>query len=226
MSKFLRALQKAGLVELDTAGTPPIEHAVSAPPAEPEPLPEPVAVEPTAPAGPLSEGRAFDAIYAELGVVPAPFSAEKLLKIFDGLAALDPVSRKTAVMALDAADDSWAIDDALADADAKVRALGQARAQIESQARAALEQARADVETRDAQQADAVARVRAQIADLEGLLEREVARATEEKAAVHASAKATKDLCLREVARLDAEALRLRTLAQTFGVAPSAAAAR
>lgn len=216
MSKFMRALQKAGLVELDeppaaSMSEPEVVPAEVAPPAEPEPL------APSAPLAELTEQKPFDQLYAEMGIATTVFSAEKLLKIFDGLGALDPASRKTAVLALDAADDSWSIEDAQLDAERKVRALGQARSQIEDHARAALEKAKQEVEARDARQQEAVSRVRSQIADLEALLEREVTRATEEKAALHAQARSTKEACLREVARLDAEATRLKTIAQIFG---------
>lgn len=229
----MRALQKAGLVELDENAEPaPVEA-----PAEPEPTPQVVmdhAVEPVAaapspavavPDGPIAEQRPFEEIYAEQSVAAASFSAEKLLKILDGLAALDPPARIAAVRALDAADDAWTVDDALLDAERKTRALGNARAQLEQQARAALEQARRDVTERDQRQQEAVGRIRSQIADLEALLEREVTRATEEKTAFENGARATKEACLREVARLDAEADRLKRLAATFGAAPAAPAA-
>ncbi len=226
----MRALQKAGLVELDENAQPIATDA----PAEPEPTPqvvmdhapEPVAAEPApvtaVPEGPIAEQRPFEAIYGEQSVPPSAFTAEKLLKILDGLAALDPTARIAAVRALDAADDAWTVDDALLDAERKTRALGQARSQLEAQARAALEKARNDIAERDQRQQDAVGGIRKQIADLEALLEREVARATEEKSAFENAARATKEACLREVARLDAEADRLKRLAATFGTAPSA----
>jgi len=226
MSKFMRALQKAGLVDL--VEEPSAEIALEPAPVELEAAAELQAEPaPVAPIGELIEQRPFEQIYAEQALPPSAFSAEKLLKIFDGLAALDPISRKTAVTALDAADDAWSVDDALLDAERKVRALGLARVQIEGHARAALDLAKREVDEREARQLDAVTRVRAQIADLTALLEREVTRATEEKAALHAGARATKESCLREVARLDQEALRLKTIAQIFGpVAPNAAASR
>jgi hypothetical protein len=229
----MRALQKAGLVELDENAQPlPTEASGESEPAPQvvmDHTPEPVATAPApvvaVPEGPIAEQRPFDDIYAEQSVAPAAFTAEKLLKILDGLAALDPAARIAAVRALDAADDAWTIDDALLDAERKTRALGNARATLEQQARAALEQARRDVTERDQRQQDAVGGIRKQIADLEALLEREVARATEEKAAFENSARATKEACLREVARLDAEADRLKRLAATFGAAPAAPAA-
>ncbi len=222
MSRFLRALEKVGLVEAEQR---PVEEAAPATelptldaPA-PEPMPEPV---PPPPSGPIHEQRPFDEIYASGQVAASPFSAEKLLKILEGLAALEPASRKAAVLALDAADEAWTVDDALLDAERKIRALDQARKQIEEQARAALEEARAAIEARDLNQQDTVARIRQQIADLEGLLEREVTRATEEKAALQDGARAAKDACARESARFDAEIARLRRLGEVFAPGPGA----
>ncbi|MEO8670722.1 MAG: hypothetical protein ABI411_05355 [Tahibacter sp.] len=225
MSKFLRALQKVGLVEVNDGEvsipeTVAAEPVVETPAAPPEP--EPAAPLPT---GDVVEQRPYDAIYAEQSVPTSPFSAEKLLKILDGLAALEPASRKAAVLALDAADDAWTIDDALLDAERKIRALATARGQLEAHARGALEQARKDVTERDQRQQDAVTRVRSQIAELEALLEREVTRATEEKSALENTARATKDACVREATRLDAEALRLKKIAEMFGHSPGPSAA-
>jgi hypothetical protein len=229
VSRFLRALEKVGLVETEGREMPvespagPAAVEAIAVPAEPEPVaPQPVAT----PAGPIQEQRPLEDIYASAQVAASPFSAEKLLKILDGLAALDPASRKAAVMALDAADDNWSIDDALLDAERKMRALEGARKQLEEQARAALEEARGAIEAREQRQQEAVTRIRQQIADLEGLLEREVTRATEEKAALQDGAKAAKDACARESTRFEAEATRLRRLAEVFAPAAAPAATR
>jgi hypothetical protein len=226
VSRFLRALEKVGLVETEgqerdaaPAAEVPAE-AVSAP--APEVLPEPVAA-PVA-EGPIREQRPFEDIYAEAQVAAGPFPAEKLLKILDGLAALDPGARKAAVLALDAADDSWQLDDALLDAERKIKALDGAKRAVEAQARAELERARGEVEAREQRQQEAVSRVRQQIAELEALLEREVTRATEEKAALNEAARLAKDACGREQARCDAEAARLRRLSEIF--APGASAPR
>lgn len=227
MSRLLRALEKVGLVETDVQAqaeaqvepasqiTPPAEFASAAPEAAP-----------AVASGPIQEQRPLDDIYASARIGPSPFPAEKLLKILEGLAALEPAARRAAVTALDAADDAWTIDDALLDAERKIKALDDARKQVEGQARAALEEARAAVEAREHKQTEAVARIRQQIADFEGLLEREVARATEEKAALHDGARAAKDACTRECTRLDAEAHRLRRLAEVFAPAASAGPSR
>lgn len=225
MSRFLRALEKVGLVEAESRGeTAPAADEVGAP-TEPEHR-DATLIEPSTTAAPVAtsdirEQRAFEDIYAEAQLTASPFPAEKLLRILDGLAALAPDSRKAAVLALDAADEAWTIDDGLLDAERKVKALDNAKKQIEEQARGALSHARHEIEAREQRQQETVGRIRQQIADLEGLLEREVARATEDKAALQESARAAKEACVRESARLDAEATRLRRLAEVFAPTPS-----
>jgi hypothetical protein len=224
LSRFLRALEKVGLVEVEARADAP----VAAPEPEPAAIetPSPASVEaavgtPAAPGTPIDEQRAFDAIYADAQLAPSPFPAEKLLRILDGLAALAPESRKAAVLALDAADEAWTIDDGLLDAERKIKLLTQAKAQVEEQARAALAHARSEIDAREQRQQEAVGRIRQQIADLEGLLEREIARATEDKAALQETARVAKDACVRESARFDAEATRLRRLAEIFSTSPA-----
>lgn len=238
VSRLLRALEKVGLVEMDGRGNADGAAAGSAAPAietvEGGDVGDAAswnqlrgeATAPVADAGPASgataptPGRPLDDIYSEAGITPSPFPAEKLLRIMDGLAALDPASRRAAVLALDAADEAWTIDDALLDAERKQRALQGAAAALQEQARAVLEQAREDIQARHLAQQEAVARIRQQIADLEGLMEREVARASEEKAALQADARASREACDRECARFAEEEQRLTALGKVFSNTP------
>ncbi|HNR91619.1 MAG TPA: hypothetical protein PKO41_04245 [Dokdonella sp.] len=224
MSKLLRVLEKVGLVE---TGEPAVVETPAAPEpvarrepparrAAPTPAPEPAPAPAATAAGPV-EQRPFEQIYAAQGLPAAPFSAEKLLRVLEGLAALDPSARKAAVEALDAADETWAIDDVLLDAEHKKRALETARRELEQHARHALETAREAIATREARQQEATQRIRQQIADLEALLEREITRATEEKGALEAEARATKEACQREILRYDQEGMRLSRIAAVFG---------
>ena len=239
----MRVLQKAGLVQLeegDTPAEPPPESAhhdadigdVGGEPGS-DVVNERSAVGPGSgpPAGPVpsvaganaatsvAEQRPFDEIYADQSVAASPFTAEKLLRILDGLAALEPPARKAAVLALDAADDAWSIDDALLDAQRKSKALRAAKLQLEDQARAALASAKAQIEEREREQQGKVATIRKQIAELEALLEREVTRATEAKAALGNMAIGAKEACQRETARLDVEIVRLSRIAEVFAPA-------
>jgi hypothetical protein len=220
MGKLLRVLEKVGLVESEADASAQDSAPDPAPEIEPAAMAQEVVADAPPPVlvdGNLQEQRPFDDIYAEQGVESAAFSADKLLRILDGLAALDPVSRKAAVIALDSADDSWSLDEVLADAERRTRALDAAKRQLEAHVRSALQEAREAIEARDQKQNDAVTRIRQQITDLEALLQREVTRSTEEKAALEANARATKDACVRESARLDQERTRLGRIAEIFG---------
>lgn len=261
MKRLLKALEKAGLVEVEDDGAaqgaqqPSIPDRIptSVPAAVPAPT-HAAAIAPAAasaasgvsrpgstdasdasasdvggfdPDGSVAPGarasfeqRPFEEIYAAADLPASPFPAERLLRVLDGLAALEPAARKTAVLALDAADDSWAVEDSLLDGERKVRILEAARSEIEARTREALEQARAMVEQREQRQQDAVARIRQQIADLEGLLEREVARAAQDKADIESAARARKDACTRESVRIDGEIARLKRIAEIFQPSP------
>lgn len=244
MRRLLRALERAGLVEMDGDGghqtsQSGIGHEREAY-AEPEPVlatrppseqSEP-RLEPSADQSATEqdsadtlEARPFDEIYAEHSVPESPFPAERLLRVLDGLNALEPAARKTAVVALDSADDSWTVDDSLLDAERKLRVLSGYRDEVEQQTRALLAQAKAASEAREQRQQEAVARIRQQIADLEGLLEREVARASEDQAELKAGARASRDACTRELARIDDEVAQLRRIAEIFGPQTAAPAA-
>ena len=117
MKGIVNFLEKAGLVTMDE----PVEPAV----AEPE---SGAAVDfslgPTSADAVLTAGDStplnFDDIYANAGVSPSAYPAERLLRLVDGLSAMDQATRLMAIKAMDAADESWTIDDPLADAAAKV----------------------------------------------------------------------------------------------------------
>lgn len=214
MSTFLRGLKKLGLVEIDEADdTAPTtaEPVEAAPPAAAEPLP---AME--LPTG-IEEGRPFEAIYEEHRIGASPYPAEKLLKVLDGLRAMDAATRKIAVLALDQADESWTVEDAVLDAQRKIKALEATKKQLQLTVRGAEDRARAQVDACEQQLKDTVARIRQQIADLEGLLARETEKAGQEKAGAEAGLHATRDASVRETARMDAQIAVLRELPATFG---------
>ena len=81
---------------------------------------------PTSPDGvppDIEEGTPLEDIYASSGVPATPYPAERLLKVLDGLRAMDATHQRAAVAAMDAADDSWSLEGVLADAAGKVVAL-------------------------------------------------------------------------------------------------------
>lgn len=244
MSRFLRALSKMGLVEMDDVGRPaappeseldddellellgrdgpddeaePFERAVP----ETAPIAEASAPVDDAPGGEgpseVQEGRPFEAIYAEATIGESPFPAEKMLRVLDGLAAMDPATRKAAVLAMDSADDAWTIDDPLLDADRKTRALHGAQAALSRTLKDAEARAEVDIRAQDEEQAAAVEEIRRSIAELEETMARVVADATTRREEIKQQLASTRGAVARETARFAAEMERLALLRRTFG---------
>jgi len=214
-SGFLKALKKVGLVEVDEAAETP------APMPDPTPAPDEPAVDASpAPSEAVSteiaEALPLDQIYADGQVPPCPYPAEKLLKVLGGLKAMDLNTRKAAISAMDAADDSWRIEDVLLDAERKIKALQARKQMLVAQTQAAESEAAARVHERDSQQQGALDAVRKQIADLQAMMEREVAKATADKAAALSKAQSAREAGAREAQRLDQEIERLREIPATF----------
>jgi hypothetical protein len=230
MGKFLRVLQKAGLVESDGAdASADLEAEVLASvPSLPDEAPAaPSAAILSEAESRIQESRSFEVLYAERGVPSSPFPAEKLLKLIDGLRAMEPAVRKAAVLAMDSADDSWTIDDAALDASRKIKALNDTKALLVQQAASQAAHAQEKHQARDQRQSEALSAIRQQITDLEALMQREVEKSTAEKAALSAEAKSAHDASLRESARLDVEIARLQEVLDTFvppAVVPGGAA--
>lgn len=223
---FLKVLQKAGLVELDAEERAAASDAVrdfdpagtdvrAAPPVD---LPPPAPVVEVLPAAAcaIDEQRSFEALYREQAVPPSPFPAEKLLKLLDGLRAMEPAVRKAAIQAMDAADDAWTVDDAVLDAQRKIGALQQAQNYLAQQTSSAQAHAQEQLQQRDEQHEAAVEAVKRQIAELEALRQREVEKAAADRAAIQAAAKAVEEAALRETARLEGELTRLRQIIEIF----------
>lgn len=206
------------------AWAPPSKAAPPPPPQGRAPgaarsAPPPV---PSAPAftGPAStsvvEGRPLTEIYAEARVPQSPFPAEKLTRLLDGLKAMDPAMRKAAVMAMDAADDAWAITDPLEDAQRKVAALQRARNQLAEVIGAAEIEADKAMKAADARQKEATEKIRAQIAELEALLQEELTEVANARATSQSQLHATREAAAREAARLDQEVSALNAILVAF----------
>lgn len=249
MSRFLRALSKMGLVEIDDDEMPPPrdpepdvdlddddlmallgrdEPEPTGPPAAPPPeSPAPTEIlEVARPASAgeagqgdptVREGRPFADVYAAADIGDSPFPAEKMLRVLDGLAAMDPATRKAAVLAMDSADDAWTIDDPLLDADRKTRALQGAQADLSRTLQAAQGRAEADTRSQDEAQAAAVEQIKQSIAELEQEMARVIEEATTRRADIRQQLEATRGAVARETARFAAEVERLALLRRTFG---------
>jgi hypothetical protein len=170
----------------------------------------------------VEEGHAFEDIFAAAGVPVSPYPAEKLLRLLDGLRAMDAGTRKAAVLAMDAADDNWQMVDCLRDAELKIAALEDHKQQLTVQMQNREQQSAEVVNQIKRTLDDATAAIRKQIAELEQLLEREVTRAAQETTSVEAGLRAARESAARETRRMDAEIERLREIPTTFK-APGAA---
>lgn len=221
MSRWKGALARAGLLTLSdeeraalSGGTVPPVPAVDIAPLPPPVLaPEDCVV---------TEQRDPAEVYEERGVAMSPYPAERLLKVLEGLKAMDPASRRVAVEAMDAADDGWTIADVVLDAQNKIQALHDEKTSITAKAEGAARHAQDELKAREEQEQREIAEIRQQMAQLEALLEREVAKAAQEKAAIVAAGRAAQDAGMREVARLDVEVRRLQEIPDTFTARASA----
>ena len=162
------------------------------------------------------ENRAFIEIYQAEKLADTPFSAEKLLRLLDGLQAMEPAMRKAAVTAMDAADDEWTIEDAVLDAQRKVAVLQKSTQALEDQLAQHRAKAERELQAQQTYQVEATDSIRKQIAELEALLEQEVQKVAETKASVQAEVQAAEQLVLREKTRRQSEVTRLQSIVQTF----------
>jgi len=233
MSRWLKALAKAGLVELNEAERDRVGATGDAPPSPEdierllaetrdlegdtgalgEPEPAAPAVEPLVDVAadvPLAE------LYTRLGVETSPYPAEKLLTILDAMKALDPAARKAAVLAMDAAEPTWTIGDPLLDAQRKAEALRTAQSELDATIQAAEAKATADLASQDEYKDQASTEIRKQIADLEALLAQELQNVADAKAEINVRLAETRNICTNERARYEAEIDRLKSLHITF----------
>jgi hypothetical protein len=203
----------------------PAARPAAQPPRTPAPRapvpvsPPPVAVgRAAAPAGDIAEGRPFEELYGAAGVLPTQYPAEKLLRMLDGLRAMDPNTRKAAVLAMDAADDSWTIADSVVDAERKVRVLNESIRSAHEQVAAIAEHARAEIEKRDAYLAQAAETIQRKIAELQQTLQQESVTIASQKTEIEARVAAARAAAERESARMVAEIERLGEVSRTFAL--------
>lgn len=235
MKGILSFLEKAGLVTMDATDAPPVEqapaldlgntvpapslaHTASAAPTA-STNPSPATALPAHSEGPLLQ---LDDIYAREGVSPSAYPAERLLRLLEGLNAMDAATRQLAIRAMDAADESWTIADPLADAAAKVTALAAHASRLESGLGQIERDTQARLDAVSARQAQVVGEIQKQMAELEALLSRETARAAEETAAHEAALQAARERTARELETLSQASAQLQSLSTQFG-APAGA---
>ncbi|MGQ0709543.1 MAG: methyl-accepting chemotaxis protein [Rhodoferax sp.] len=211
---MLSFLEKAGLVTIDTpeeqapaaTAPPPAQQAPAAPPAPG------AATVATVPGPPLN----LDAIYADGGIAPCLYPAERLLRLLDGLSAMDEATRRLAVAAMDAADESWSIEDPLADAAAKVQVLAAQGQRLQANQQTLQAQTQARLDAIASRQDQVVGGIRKQISELEALIEREVNRAAQERSQLQAELQAAQDQTARELGEMAQWSARLQGLSTQF----------
>ena len=168
--------------------------------------------------GPVADvsGLSLAQIYASAGVAAASYPAERLLRLLDGLKAMEEGTRRQAIAAMDAADDTWTIADPLHDASLKIAAIEAHAATL----RAGVTQAEQDTQLTLAavqQRQDAsVSEIKRQITELEGLLARELARGAQESAALAAALQSRREAALHELEGLMRTVGEFRALVSQF----------
>jgi hypothetical protein len=159
----------------------------------------------------------LEAIYANGGIAPSLYPAERLLRLVDGLSAMDEATRLMAIKAMDAADESWSIEDPLADAAAKVKALAAHAQQLQTRLQALEQDTQRNLDAIGARMEQTVVDIRKQISELEALVSRASARAAQETALHQAQLRATQNQTARELSEITQVSQRLQALALHFG---------
>jgi hypothetical protein len=181
----------------------------------PPPLPRDAAPAAPAVAG-IEEGLSFADIYARQGLTEAQFPVERLLKLVDGLRALDPATRRAAITAMDVADETWSMEQVLADADAKVAALRGHQRQMQGTADAVVQSNRERIAALENSRDGRVAELRQQIAALEAQIQDAIGTAAADVAKLQSESESNKAALLRETQRIDAHILNLDELVAQF----------
>jgi hypothetical protein len=172
----------------------------------------------------VPEGRPFDELYREAGVPASPYPVEKLLTVLTGLAAMPEAQIRMCVTAMDAADESWTIEDPVTDARNKIDALKNEKARLAEVVAQVDAQGKADIVAADTELAETAASIKAQIDALQAQLHEKMDSTSAAKSAIDASVRAAREAAARESLRLDSEVGRLNRIPNTFGsgIAPSA----
>ena len=134
---------------------------------------------------------------------------------------MDPAMRKAAVLAMDAADDAWTIDDALLDAERKTRTLRHGIERLAAGLSQAEQKAQSELAALDDYAQKAADTIRKQIADLEKLLQQELETAAQKKAEVSTNLQVAREGAARERLRFEHEISRFAEISSTFGPPPA-----
>ncbi|MES2356478.1 MAG: methyl-accepting chemotaxis protein [Pseudomonadota bacterium] len=213
MKGMMKILERAGLISQD-APTEPRSAEFDI-----EQVHESAALAPVVAFDVLAGGTPLNLaeIYKNESVPPSAYPAERLLRLLNGLSAMDEVTRITAIKAMDEADESWTIADPVADANAKIRALVAHSQRIEWSLIQLETETLTQIDEVRARQEQATGSIRKQIADLEALAARELDRANKETAEHEGRLKAAKEQTTRELDEIKKTSTQLQNLAAVFG---------
>ncbi|NOT87495.1 MAG: hypothetical protein HOP03_04870 [Lysobacter sp.] len=164
----------------------------------------------------VEEGLTFVDIYARQSVAEASFPVERLLKLVEGLRALDPTTRRAAIMAMDVADETWSMEQVLADADAKMAALRSHQRQMQEAANGVVQANRERVGALESSRDGRLAELRQQISALEAQIQDAIGTTAADVAKLQSESESNKAALLRETQRIDAHVLNLQELAAQF----------
>jgi hypothetical protein len=201
----------------------PVASPRPASPPPPPPAPPPVAGPGTSPVGSapdVPEGATYASFYAEAGLPSVHHTAEQMLAILDGLAAMPREASRLAVKAMDDADDRWTVDDVIGDGRRKRQVLEAVVAKLHGWAGDAEARAASEVAEADAVEKQAEATIEEQIAQLRAELDAFRAEAAERRVQAQTSLQASRDAVARETARMQSELYRLSRL-EAFFEAPA-----
>ena len=213
MKGVMGFLERAGLVRIDADQY----VASSASSVEPIPPQQPLATPQPLPSVAAPALATLQDIYVSAGVPEALYPAERLLRLMDGLSAMDQSTRLMAIRAMDSADDTWTISDPLNDAQRKAQALAFHADRLQEDLRA-LEHGTLKRTESIAVERDRIAGdIRQQIAELEALLGREMTRAAEDIAVQEAQLLAVRQDTARQLESLSAHRVLLQNLCSQFG---------
>ncbi len=214
MKGIVNFLEKAGLVKMDE----PAEQLASEPEtsAGADFTLGAVSDDPTLVSGEAST-LDFEDIYAKAGISASAYPAERLLRLVDGLSAMDQATRLMAIKAMDAADESWTIEDPLVDASAKIQALSRYAERLQLNLQKIEQETLGRLNAVAARQEQVVGDIRKQMAELDALVARETTRAAQETAEHEAGLRATRDQAARDLAQLSQASQRLLGLSAQFG---------
>lgn len=164
----------------------------------------------------IEEGLSFADIYARQGLAEAAFPIERLQKLVEGLRTLDPTTRRAAITAMDVADETWSMEQVLADADAKVAALRGHQRHLQGGAEALVQHNGERIAALEASRDTRVADLRRQIAALEAQVQDAIGAAAADVARLHSESESNKAALQRETQRLDAQIAAIADLAAQF----------